>query len=205
MRQYNHGFSTAIVIGAAASLAAAFLLPFVSSAYFLQLPPWLPNAIAGRVREYLISTARIPVGDHYLWGIIRDLFNAREVFVGSAILLFSVVFPFVKLIMVAALLLSGHRLSAPIRQTCLNILHGAGRYSMSDVFVVALTVVFFKADGLHFAFSARPGAYCYAVSAVLSSIGASLVQSAIARNDPLPGNQNSANGDGLSTNSPLAC
>lgn len=44
------------------------------------------------------------------------------------------------------------------------------------VFVVALTIVFFKADGLHFAFTARPGAYCYAASAVLSSVGVTLVQ-----------------------------
>jgi hypothetical protein len=107
--QHNRWFSTAIIIGAAVSLAAAFSLPFVSSAFCLQLPGWLPNAIAGRVREYLIATARIPVGDHYLSGIIRDLFNARDFFVGTAMLLFSIVFPFAKLITVAGLAIRGHR------------------------------------------------------------------------------------------------
>lgn len=174
--QQGRWFNTALITGAAVLLAAAFSLPFVSSTFCLKLPGWLPNAIAGRVREYLIATARIPVGDHYLWGIIRDLFNAREFFVGTAILLFSIVFPCVKIILLAGLAVRGHRLSARLRQTCFSVLASAGKWSMADVFVVGMAIVFFKADGLHFAFTALAGAYCYAASAVLSSVGMTLVQ-----------------------------
>jgi hypothetical protein len=158
--QQRRLITAAIIIAAALSLGAAFCFPFVSSAFCLELPAWMPNAMAGRIREYLIATARIPVGDHYLWGIIRDLFNSREYLVGTAILIFSITFPCAKIAVSTALAFRGHRLSDRLGRTSLSILASAGKWSMVDVFVVGMTIVFFKADGLHFAFSARLGAYC---------------------------------------------
>jgi hypothetical protein len=46
---------------------------------------------------------------------------------------------------------------------------------MSDVFIVAVIIVMFKAKGFNFKFTAEAGIYSYAVSAILSSLAILLI------------------------------
>lgn len=174
--EHRRLFALSLLAGATAALAAAFALPFVRADFALELPPWLPEAIAGRVRIWLVEKGRIPIGDHYLGGVIHQLFRSREYFVGTAILLFSVVFPVLKISTSAALAGWGHRIAPRLRSSLLHLLDVSARWSMADVFIVSMMIVFFKAEGLHFSFRARPGIYCYAAAALLSSAAVRLVQ-----------------------------
>jgi hypothetical protein len=164
-----------LVLLAAAFLIAAFWLPFMHAEFTLALPSWMPRPLAAHVREWLIAKGRLPVGDHYLWGVIRNLFTAREYLVGWAILLFSVVFPVSKIILGMLLTAGAHWVSTELRGRLLRILAVTAKWSMADVFIVGMIIVFFKADGFHFTFTARPGIYCYAAAALLSSAAVSLI------------------------------
>jgi hypothetical protein len=168
-----------ICVGAAAvCLAGAFWLPFVHADFVLALPPWVPQRLSEQLRSWLIAHARLPVGDQYLGEAIRALFRAREYFIGSAILLFSVLFPVVKIVLSGALAGGEAWLSATCRSRLLRALAVAGKWSMADVFIVAMVIVFFKADRLHFSFRAQAGIYCYAAAALLSSAAVAFVQRA---------------------------
>lgn len=179
--------SAAVLVAfAAATLVGAFVFPFTSSTFHLDLPSWLPEPAASRLQDYLVEHARIPVGDHYLASIIGRLFKDGEYFVGSLILFFSVVFPTVKVASAGTLSLGRSRLPRSAQRTLVSALTPVAKWSMADVFVVGMVIVFFKADGLHFTFTARPGIYCYAISALLSSIAINLLAcESVDRSPPL--------------------
>jgi hypothetical protein len=167
--------SAVLVALAASSLVASFVFPFTSSTFHLDLPSWLPEPAASRLQDYLVKHARIPVGDHYLASIIGRLFKDGEYFVGSLILFFSVVFPTVKVVGAGTLSLGRSRLPQTVQLALAPALITVAKWSMADVFVVGMIIVFFKAEGLHFTFTARPGIYCYAASALLSTIAVKLL------------------------------
>jgi hypothetical protein len=64
-----------LAAASAACLAGAFVLPFARAEFALEMPFWMPDAMAARVRAWLVKAGRIPIGDQYLWGIIRGLFR----------------------------------------------------------------------------------------------------------------------------------
>jgi len=165
-----------LVALAAVCLVGAFWLPFMHAEFSLNLPAWIPRPLAARMREWLIIKGRIPVGDQYLWGVIRNLFTAREYLVGWAILTFSVVFPTLKIGLCAALAGGAPVVPERVRRQLVHGLAVAGKWSMADVFIVGMIIVFIKAQGFHFSFAAQPGVYCYAAAAVLSSLAVSVVQ-----------------------------
>lgn len=165
-----------IVATAALCLVGAFWLPFLHSEFTLDLPGWMPRPLGIRVREWLVLKGRIPVGDQYLWDVISRLFVAREYLVGWAILMFSVVFPTLKIALCAALASGSGLFAERSRQRLIHGLAVVGKWSMADVFIVGMIIVFFKAQGFHFSFAARPGVYCYAAAAVLSSLAVSVVR-----------------------------
>lgn len=158
-----------LILAAAGCLIGAFGLPLVHSEFRLQFPGWLPAMIAARVCAHLIEAGRIPVGDRYLWQVTRDLLAAREYVIGLTILLFSVMLPCAKIVAITFLAVGDDILSIRTQLIIARVLGTVGKWSMADVFVVGVIIVLFKADA-HFAFSARPGIYCYAASTVLSSL-----------------------------------
>ncbi|MCF6290162.1 MAG: paraquat-inducible protein A [Desulfobacterales bacterium] len=154
----------------AACLVAAFCYPFMYSEFSLELPDWLPDFLAARTQEWIIQKGNIPTGPHYLFEIIRNLFLAREFLVGIAIALFSIGFPFIKIGLVFFLTLFGHKLEATFRHRLLTTLNSVSKWSMADVFIVGMLIVFMKAEGFHFRFTADAGLYFYAAAAVVSAI-----------------------------------
>ena len=63
-------------------------------------------------------------------------------------------------------------MSTDRRQRIAEGLKAIGRWSMADVFIVGMVIVFLKAEGFHFHYAARAGLYLYAASAILSAVAA---------------------------------
>jgi paraquat-inducible protein A len=98
-----------------------------------------------------------------LYSGLVDLHDQGEWFLFGLILVFSVLFPLLKLLLLgAALNLPGDRQHGPLHWLTL-----VGKWSMLDVFVVALLVVSVKLRGLA-AVEVQPGAYAFAASVLLT-------------------------------------
>ena len=120
-------------------------------------------------QDWIATQVGITRGDQYLLNMIQDTFGHGEVFLGTIILVFSVLFPLSKNILGLAASTSGTQTS---KQSLYSILTKTSKWSMTDVFVVALLILFMKADNIHLYMQADTGVYCFAISAILSSLGA---------------------------------
>ena len=111
----------------------------------------------------------LPLGDQYIFGIISLLFSEGHIFLAGLIGIFSVLFPLSKVLLLYILSVQSNnpRLYA--------ILKMSSRWSMTDVFVIGLLMVYFRADRFAFQFHAGIGVYSFALAAILSSIGISLI------------------------------
>ena len=166
------GLSTA----AAICLAGAFLLPFVEARFALRLPPWVPQFLATEIRTWLVAQGKLPVGEFSLSRMIEELFLANEYLLGMAIVLFSIVIPILKIACCASLAFDTPALSDCRRQHTVRVLTAAGKWSMADVFIVGMVVVFFKAEGFSYEFEPCAGVYLYAAAALLSSLAGPAVR-----------------------------
>jgi hypothetical protein len=76
-------------------------------------------------------------------GTIQDLYSRDRILVASLILLFSVVVPVIKgLVLLAALPLKSNR----IQLLMIDFVHAIGKWSMADVFVVAVFLVYLSTN-----------------------------------------------------------
>ena len=126
------------------------------------------------LKRWIVHTAGIPVGIQTIPGIIGGLFGQREFVLGVLLLLFSVCFPLTKVLLCCFL-------SAPwgtnvVRLRAYWLLEHSSKWSMTDVFVVAMLVTFFKAESFNFHFKAESGLYTFAAAAILSSLAVILVK-----------------------------
>ena len=62
------------------------------------------------------------------------------------------------------------------RRKLQKILDSTAKWSMADVFIAAMVVVFFKAEGFQFEFIPRAGIYCFAAAAIGSSVAVHLLK-----------------------------
>lgn len=129
-------------------LTAGILMPFISMMQF------------GTVRTFS------------LLGGIGELFDRKSYFIGGVLLVFSVVFPYAKLLAILVATSRMVRLSMTARRRLAHAAHVTGRYSMLDILVVAVMIVVVKFDGL-VEIRALPGTILFCV-AVLLSIGAGM-------------------------------
>jgi hypothetical protein len=109
-------------------------------------------------------------------GTVRHLLAGGGVFVGTLLALFSVLVPCAKLgVSVVALLARGDA----IRHRCARLVRAIGKWSMTDVFVVAVLLAFL-ASGQGGLTDARlgPGLYFFAAYGLLSLAGGLLLGSA---------------------------
>jgi paraquat-inducible protein A len=128
------------------ALVAGILLPFVS----------IHNEIAGHKTYSML-------------GGILELFQRGNLMLGSILMVFSIVFPFAKLL---TILIATSRL-VPISAKTRNRLHVAaavtGRYSMLDLLVIAVMIIVLKFDGL-VDVRAEPGTVMFSVAVFLSIV-----------------------------------
>ncbi len=102
-----------------------------------------------------------------LWSGMIGLFHDRHYGLAIILLVFSILFPFTKLAVLMALWVG--RFTDARRQDVLKWLERLGRWSMLDVFVVAMIVVIVKTGG---ALQAQPrlGIYLFASAVLLSMV-----------------------------------
>jgi hypothetical protein len=113
-------------------------------------------------------------------GTVQNLFDVGEWEVAFLIMLFSVIIPALKGLMLLGVLLLKHR---GVRSRLLRISGAISKWSMADVFVVALFVTYLAAEATEqqdelLAFDARfgTGFYCFLGYCLLSILSAQLIK-----------------------------
>lgn len=127
----------------------------------------------GCVKQWIAYKAGLPVGDRYLLGIVADLWRTHEMILAVLIALFSIAFPLLKVGLCLAL--SGGLRS----ERSLKWLVRVSKWSMTDVFIVAVVIAFFKAESFNFHFRAEAGVFFFAAGAILSSLAVMRLEAVI--------------------------
>jgi hypothetical protein len=117
----------------------------------------------------LLGTVVLQFETKSILSTVRDLFAAGSVFVAVLLFVFSVLVPVVKL---AVSLLALQARSARARRSCTAFVRAIGKWSMTDVFVVAVLLAFLAAGSGELT-DARlgPGLYFFAAYGLLSLLG----------------------------------
>lgn len=170
--KYNYLLSAAAIILSAVLLAAAFYFPFIKSSFHIDFPDWLPDwfGLQDELRDWIVKKGKIPVGKQYLFEIIKSLFEEGSIFLGVIIFLFSLIFPVLKIALCAISVIRYGKSDSIIPGGLIKAIGFISKWSMADVFIVAVIIVMFKAKGFNSRFTAETGIYCYALSAILSSL-----------------------------------
>jgi len=140
---HNNRNAAVLAVFALAVLTAGILLPFISMSQLGE--------------ERIFS----------LLGGIKELFDRDHIFLASILLIFSVIFPYAKLL---ALLVATSRLthlSDRARHRLHKIAQFTGRYSLLDILVVAIIIVVVRFQDLAEA-RALLGTYFFALAVFLS-------------------------------------
>ncbi|MEZ5849823.1 MAG: paraquat-inducible protein A [Hyphomicrobiaceae bacterium] len=112
------------------------------------------------------TTIYVWTNEHSVATIIWALYTNKEYFLCGVIAVFSVVFPFLKLLYLLTLCLSPN-VSSEFRQKSISVMEWLGRYSMTDVMVLALIIFYMNSSGYTEA-RVLPGVYCFAASALMT-------------------------------------
>ena len=112
------------------------------------------------------TTIYVWTNEHSIATIIWALYASNEYFLCGVIAVFSVVFPFLKLLYLLTLCLSPN-VSSEFRQKSISVMEWLGRYSMTDVMVLALIIFYMNSQGYTEA-QVLPGVYCFAASAFMT-------------------------------------
>ena len=99
---------------------------------------------------------------------VRALLSEGELFVGVVVLLFSIIFPVLKLSAILFLCQSRWQMQARHRAITYRVVEHLGRWGMLDVLLVAVMIAFIKLGGL-VSFTAGPGVVLFAMFVVLSA------------------------------------
>jgi hypothetical protein len=174
-KRNSHIIALVAIICSAILLIGAFYYPFIKSTFSVEFPDWIPNwfSLHKELEEWIVKKGKIPVGYQYLLGIIKSLFEEGSFFLGIIIFLFSVVFPVFKIVLCAIALIHSQQKDA--KDKIIRAIGYVSKWSMADVFIVAVIIVMFKAKGFNFKFTAEWGLYFYAISAILSSLAILLI------------------------------
>ncbi len=114
------------------------------------------------------TTIYVWTNEHSIATIIWALYYNQELFLCAVITVFSVVFPFLKLLYLLTLCLSPN-VPSTFRQKSISVMEWLGRYSMTDVMVLALIIFYMNSSGYTEA-KVLPGVYCFAASALMTMI-----------------------------------
>lgn len=106
--------------------------------------------------------------EHSIFTIIWALYVNQEHFLCAVLFVFSILFPFLKLLYLLTLLTSPD-IPAEFRTRSIATMEWLGRYSMTDVMVLALMIFYVNSSGYTEA-SVLPGAYYFAASALITML-----------------------------------
>jgi paraquat-inducible protein A len=114
------------------------------------------------------TTVYVWTKEHSIATIIWALFENEEYFLSTVLFLFSIFFPFLKLFYLLTLLTSPD-IPAEFRRKSISTMEWLGRYSMTDVMVLALMIFYVNSSGYTEA-AVQPGVYFFAASAMITML-----------------------------------
>ena len=114
------------------------------------------------------TTIFVWTNQHSVATIIWALWKNEEFFLCIVIFTFSIVFPFMKLFYLLTLVTSPD-MPAEFRNKSISAMEWLGRYSMTDVMVLALMIFYINASGYTEA-TVLPGIYFFAASAIMTML-----------------------------------
>jgi paraquat-inducible protein A len=129
-----------------------------------------------------------------LLGGINELFHRNHIFLACILLIFSVIFPYAKLIALLVATSRLTRLTDRARHRLHKIAQFTGRYSLLDILVVAIIIVVVKFQDLAEA-RALSGTYLFAL-AVFLSMAAGFCVNLESPSSPSPGTPGVSRGEG---------
>lgn len=106
--------------------------------------------------------------EHSIATIIYALFENEEYFLSGVLFLFSILFPFLKLFYLLTLVTSPD-IPLEFRRKSISTMEWLGRYSMTDVMVLALMIFYVNSSGYTEA-AVQPGVYFFAASALITML-----------------------------------
>src|SRR5258705_8598614 len=114
------------------------------------------------------TTVYVWTNEHSIATIIYALYGNQEYFLCAVLFAFSIFFPFLKLFYLLTLVTSPD-LSPEFRHKSISTMEWLGRYSMTDVMVLALMIFYVNSSGYTEA-SVLPGVYFFAASALITML-----------------------------------
>jgi paraquat-inducible protein A len=114
------------------------------------------------------TTVYVWTKEHSIATIIWALFENQEYFLTVVLFLFSILFPFLKLFYLLTLVTSPD-IPPEFRKKSISTMEWLGRYSMTDVMVLALMIFYVNSSGYTEA-SVLPGVYFFAASAIITML-----------------------------------
>ncbi len=136
------------------------------------------------------TTVYVWTNEHSIATIIYALYQNQEFFLCAVLFIFSIFFPFLKLLYLLTLVTSPD-LSPEFRTRSISTMEWLGRYSMTDVMVLALLIFYVNSSGYTEA-RVLPGVYFFAASALITMLayGWANTIAPIARLEAQPQNPN---------------
>ncbi len=114
------------------------------------------------------TTVYVWTNEHSIATIIWALYKNQEYFLSVVLFAFSIFFPFLKLFYLLTLVTSPD-LDPQFRARSISTMEWLGRYSMTDVMVLALMIFYVNSTGYTEA-SVLPGVYFFAASAIITML-----------------------------------
>jgi len=114
------------------------------------------------------TTVYVWTNEHSIATIIYALYQNEEYFLTTVLFLFSILFPFLKLFYLLTLVTSPD-IPPEFRKKSIMTMEWLGRYSMTDVMVLALMIFYINSSGYTEA-SVLPGVYFFAASALITML-----------------------------------
>jgi paraquat-inducible protein A len=114
------------------------------------------------------TTVYVWTNEHSIATIIYALYRNDEYFLCTVLFAVSIFFPFLKLFYLLTLVTSPD-LSPEFRKKSISTMEWLGRYSMTDVMVLALMIFYVNSSGYTEA-SVLPGVYFFAASAIITML-----------------------------------
>lgn len=179
-------FTAAVVL---MILSYAWLKTDVITATAVSIEPRVPKALSP-LRNFLLSfliivatvffalgiilpvirftTVYVWSAEHSILSIIYALYESNEYFLCTVVFAVSIFFPFLKLFYLLTLVTSPD-LSPEFRRRSFSTMEWLGRYSMTDVMVLALMIFYVNSSGYTEAV-VMPGVYFFAASALITML-----------------------------------